>query len=512
VTANWTAPFLALLHDDVHLCGSAINILHSTRPYHELYRQKHPEAREPFTHVQTSVHAMTGECFAFLRNRGFFALAKALDKDGAIVDCEMEMSQLVRGNGWNISCLLPPYNALDYRLPHAEINPATETGHPQAKDAYFGLTPHPFELIFIKTGWNAITPKALDFHSLMALKYHPTPSLDWPGGRALQARLGERIGGPLATLCEQGTSPTQTLLPADAEGPGSQRTNPQSHCILVLGMHRSGTSAMAGAMTLLGAAAPKSLMEPHASNPKGFFESVPMRDFNDALLAAAGSKWDDWRPIAPDWFASSEAQALHDHANALIDEEFGNANLFVLKDPRICRLLPFWRAVFEKRDTTILALHTHRPPQEVAASLTARYNFDPAVTHLIWLRHQLAAEAASRGLPRCFTSYDQLLAGPAMVCDRITHRFDLHLPVETTADALGDFLSSDLKNYHADAGARNSGLPPWCHDCLAIFERWTLRGETRAEQARLDAIRAEFDRAVPAFAPITAAGRPAAKK
>ena len=69
-----------------------------------------------------------------------------------LIDCELAMSSLVRDHGWNIACLLPPYNAIDYRGPHRDINPATATGHPQTKGAYFGLTAHPFELIFIKSG------------------------------------------------------------------------------------------------------------------------------------------------------------------------------------------------------------------------------------------------------------------------------------------------------------------------------------------------------------------------
>ncbi len=507
VTTSWTMPFLALLKDDVHLCGSTINILHSTRPYHEIYRQRHPDDPEPFSHVQSSAHAMTKECFAFLRANNLYAAAKVFDKDGTIVDCELAMSLLVRKNGWNIACLLPPYNALDYRLPHSEINPATETGHPQAKGAYFGLTPHPFELIFLKTQWDMLPPAALDFYSLMALQFHPLPSLDLVDARTLRARLTARLGGPLAMLCEKTPPLTQKVASDQAEKPSTQPAGARSRCIMVLGMHRSGTSALAGVLTLLGATPPKSLMEPHASNPRGFFESVPVRDFNDALLAAAGSRWDDWRPIDPDWFASPEARNLQGRAVALIDEEFGEAELFVLKDPRICRLLPFWRAVLERRGTTILALHTHRELQEVAASLAGRYGFDAALTHLLWLRHQLEAEVASRGLTRHFTSYDQLLAEAAALSARIAHSFDLHLPAETAAQEVGEFISTGLKHHHAEPGIQDSGLAPWYRDSFDIFQRWTRVGETGAERTRLDTIRAELDCAVPAFASLLAAAR-----
>lgn len=499
-TQCWTTPYLNLLKDDVHLCGSAINILHDTRPFHALFRQRYPNAPEPFSHVQSSAHAMSGECFAFLRAQNLYA-ATGFDRESATVERELTMSQLVRSHGWNISCLLPPYNALDYRSTHNEINPATATGHPQAKGAYFGLTPHPFELIFVKTAWPLLSPDELDFYSLMALQHHPVPSLDWAEADRLRDDLTTRIGGPLTKLpatqprvVGHGKNPIPAI-PVASSAPSRTR------CILVLGMHRSGTSALAGTLTHLGASPPNSPMEPHASNPKGFFESVRVRDFNDTLLASADSSWNDWRPIPSNWFDTSQAQALHDEAAKVIDEEFGNADLFVLKDPRICRLLPFWRTVLENRGTDILPLLTHRHPQEVAHSLKARYNYDPTFTALLWLRHQLDAEFNSRGLVRDFTSYDRLLDDPAGVTAQIAQNLDLTLPAEPALQKLDDFLSSNLRNHSISTEMQEDGLASWYRESLAIFNRWTQTCEDVAGQIRLDAIRTEFDRAVPVFAP-----------
>src|ERR1700712_2357048 len=63
--------------------------------------------------------------------------------------------------------------------------------------------------------------------------------------------------------------------------------------ILVLGMHRSGTSALSGVVNALGPAAPKPLLAPRADNPRGFFESAALADAHDDLLLSAGSYWDD---------------------------------------------------------------------------------------------------------------------------------------------------------------------------------------------------------------------------
>lgn len=185
---GWVAPLLNLLRGDVHLAGATINILHPDRPAHLLYQARYPQAAQPYSHVQSSVHAMTAECFRLLRDAGFYD-PRAMDKDSAVAEFEIRMSSLVRAHGWNIACLLPPYDRIDYRLPHHDINPNTTTGHPQARGAYFGQTLHPFEAIFLKTGWNILSPRELAFHTLMALRQPALTGPDWPEAQGLVDRL-----------------------------------------------------------------------------------------------------------------------------------------------------------------------------------------------------------------------------------------------------------------------------------------------------------------------------------
>ncbi|WP_395340337.1 hypothetical protein PN836_016645 [Ningiella sp. W23] len=170
VNQCWTQPFVSLLKDSVHLSGASINILHEDRPFSQLYEAAYPNEEKPFSHVQSSVLAMTNNCFHLLLSSGFFDKARGISKEDAIVECEIRMSQLVKQAGWNISCVLPPYQEIDYRLPHSDINKTTNTGHPQSVNAYFGNTLHPFEVIFLKTGWGALTEHAWNFYSVNSLK------------------------------------------------------------------------------------------------------------------------------------------------------------------------------------------------------------------------------------------------------------------------------------------------------------------------------------------------------
>src|SRR5262245_35890756 len=138
--------------------------------------------------------------------------------------------------------------------------------------------------------------------------------------------------------------------------------------LLVLGMHRSGTSALAGMLIRLGAAAPKTLMPSTAHNPRGHSESEPLFAFHERVLDSEGSRWSDWLPLDPIWLNAS-AETLSNELSRLLEQEFDAAPLFVVKDPRICRLVPFWLNTLVANAVAPVATITVRSPLEVAHSL-----------------------------------------------------------------------------------------------------------------------------------------------
>lgn len=159
-----------------------------------------------------------------------------------------------------------------------------------------------------------------------------------------------------------------------AASPAAARKKPAAKrdAVVVLGMHRSGTSALAGVLNLLGCDAPANQMKPTVDNEKGYFESTSVLTLHNDLLSSAGSSWDDWLPINPGWFKSNRVEEFHDRALELVKGEFGDSRLFVLKDPRICRLVPFWEDVLKESGAAPRYVLTHRNPLEVAASLAKR--------------------------------------------------------------------------------------------------------------------------------------------
>ena len=281
--------------------------------------------------------------------------------------------------------------------------------------------------------------------------------------------------------------------------------------ILVLGMHRSGTSALARVLNLLGCDLPKTLMDASPSNEAGHWESNAIYRLNDRILESAGSAWNDWLELNPNWFESPKAEEFREKAVATIADEFGSSRLFVVKDPRNCRLLPFWLDVFDRSNIKPLVFLPVRNPLEVAASLERRNGFDPALGNLLWLRHVLEAEFASRGIPRVFATYDQLMQTWGSVAHNAQKKLGVHWPrlSDRSASEIEAFLSNKLRHHKepAESVLDNPTLSVWLRETYAIMEKWSRSGEAAADRAALDAIRTAFNAAAPAFGRLVASGQ-----
>ena len=172
----------------------------------------------------------------------------------------------------------------------------------------------------------------------------------------------------------------------------------------------------------LGFALPRTLMPADSWNAEGYFESSTLHLFHDRLLRAAGTSWDAYTRVDPEWLASDEARAMREECRELLRSEFGDAPRFVLKDPRICRIVPFWLQIFREEGIQAKAVLVVRPPFDVARSLRARDGLRLALGVLIWLRHVLDAEAGTRSIPRAWTAYGDILRDWREAAQRIGAR------------------------------------------------------------------------------------------
>lgn len=282
-------------------------------------------------------------------------------------------------------------------------------------------------------------------------------------------------------------------------------------CVLVLGTDDPATSAVAGMLERIGCRAAASASVVAAQGAAGN-EHSRIYAFNDELLASAGSSRDDFAAFYDQWLQSPLAPEFFDRALALLNDEFGDSELFLLFDPSISPLLPFWTEALSRFDCAPKAVIVVRNPIEVGRSLKATLNRNEALTQMVWLRCMLAAEHGTRQLPRFFAGFEELAQGWERVLGEAQD--SLHLvwpkPIATiefgVAELLGRVRNGDEPGAPPPPHAL---LPAWLSQTFDILCRWSRTGATSADHAALDRIRSEFDVAANAFARVVrAAGEP----
>lgn len=299
-------------------------------------------------------------------------------------------------------------------------------------------------------------------------------------------------------------------LPAAAAGPEALTdtpSQPDRACYFILGMHRSGTSSVAGTLVRLGIAAPAHLLGANEGNETGHWESQPLIAFHDELLASAGSRWDDWRALNPGWYDTPVAAQFKERANHLLDDEFGHASLFVFKDPRNCRLARFWLEIFAERGIAPKIVLPIRSPLEVARSHHARDGFPLRKGLLLWLRHTLDAEAASRDLQRAVIEWDDFLAdwqSSVSTLERLLGAFPAN--TDLAAAEIEHFLRDDLKHQRVpqDEFIHNPVVHVWVEQAYAAMRALAVNPEAGDARATLDSIEAHFDQASMLFGGVLA--------
>jgi GT2 family glycosyltransferase len=256
--------------------------------------------------------------------------------------------------------------------------------------------------------------------------------------------------------------------------------------ILVFGMHRSGTSAITRALNLSGASLGGRLVAESVGNETGHWENAFAVETNERLLATLGRCWDDVRALPDNWTAHQAARQAVLAIRGYAGRDLA-VPLFALKDPRLCRLAPIWLEALNGPECRVRALIVLRHPLEIAASLAARDGFSLGRSLLLWLRHMLECEAATRHLPRCFVRYEQLLQeGPAAL-QRIRADLSLDgLDADAAATAqIEAFLDAGRRHHVAGQDDRLRNLSPVAAAAHALLEQ---AAEGADVGAALDAI------------------------
>lgn len=207
--------------------------------------------------------------------------------------------------------------------------------------------------------------------------------------------------------------------------------------IIIVGMHRSGTSLVARMAHLWGASVvdDQALIPADDWNEGGYWEWMPLVRFNLELLSQLGAS--GWNPPPldriPRQLLLAQQSALAARAHCILSESNAGGRPWMWKDPRLAVLLPFWTSLWD--DPIYLVPVRH--PGEVAASLALRDGASPEAGLALWRHYNTAIlRSLPRGAPSLFLDYGYILNHPNEGAERLCGFLNLHCGVEFAQTSL----------------------------------------------------------------------------
>lgn len=290
---------------------------------------------------------------------------------------------------------------------------------------------------------------------------------------------------------------TTKSLPTDSEISAIQ-----NGALLVLGMHRSGTSALTGSIVKLGLKTPFQLMPATDDNPKGYWESVKLVQVHDRIFGSAGLEWYDTFTFPREWHSSREKQQFHDELDSFLEDNLQKDALIAIKDPRISRIATLWTDLLDSRNAMKGILISVRRVEEVSASLLNRDQLPIPMGHLLWLRYMLDAEFNTRNTARSFIDYEQLLKDPKHTLSKAANDLSIQWPRQNW-EQVYTYLDEKL-HHHQSVETEPEGFGELQELITEVTEALSLLVEdpnSNIAQSKLDHVRTHIEQQEVIFTP-----------
>jgi O-antigen biosynthesis protein len=265
--------------------------------------------------------------------------------------------------------------------------------------------------------------------------------------------------------------------------------------ILVLGMHRAGTSSVTRGLQAAGVALGDNLIAGNEGNPTGYWEDLDFNEFNAELLRALGRDW-HWL----EYTSASDVELLVtkgylERGLQLLGTKLVSPKPLALKDPRTAKLLPFWREVIRASHLRVAFVLVTRHPMSVAKSLIQRDRFAAEKCFLLWLEHMVVSLAHTTDSTCVVVDYDDMINSPETQLRRIAQVFGLHLQLSELKEYKEQFLKPALRHtlFAGSTLEVESACPPLVEEVYGVLrmlatskgavnfpevaqniERWTL--------------------------------------
>jgi hypothetical protein len=240
--------------------------------------------------------------------------------------------------------------------------------------------------------------------------------------------------------------------------------------VVVLGMHRSGTSFLVRALNLaglwLGGEDELHTIAGRAKigNPKGNYENREGIAINDAILKRSGGSW--YNPPKQLVTNTDDAARIIALCNVLAKERPDGYPRWGWKDPRTVLTLDIWLHALK---SNIFIVSSYRHPSAVAKSLAARDGIPQEIGYALWgvyikhLLHHIRKHPFA--LVRFDVDKDHLLEQITDVCERTGLRSD--------EETISDWYDSKLvrsKTTKDDNSPMFKSVAPLWEELVSIHE------------------------------------------
>lgn len=249
--------------------------------------------------------------------------------------------------------------------------------------------------------------------------------------------------------------------------------NTNKKLVVVLGMHRSGTSAVVKALSCLGVSLGDDFMPAGNDNPKGFFEDKAVNHLNIEMLDVIGQHWFSLSLVTDDDVAKLVRMGYLEKAIELVRGKIATVDVFGFKDPRVSKLLKFWKLVFLRINCDVNYVYCLRHPLSVANSLCQRNKTPIQKGYLLWLSYNLSIVTEAQDLSLVGLDYDQLIERPLDVVNYLAERLSLPVNLEITNEFATQFLDKALRHTRFDDVAikQDSNCPLAVAETYSLFKR-----------------------------------------
>jgi hypothetical protein len=260
-------------------------------------------------------------------------------------------------------------------------------------------------------------------------------------------------------------------------------------CILIPGMHRSGTSALTGTLGLLDVYLGKDLMPGNFANKKGYFENTTLFKINESVLSQINSSWDDV------FFDETKPERIKesDELQTTFIHEFQYAKIFAVKDPRLVYLFPLYEKILQELKIHIKIILPYRNPVEVANSLHRRDNMPMEKGMLLWVYNFLLAEKLTRDYDRIFVNFDELITNTSEVISQISSKLSIPLAEKYKQNQrrIDEFLEPGLKNHNLSIENLSAGTPKIIKNIISLRQQFNDADNANLT-TKFDALREEL--------------------